>query len=168
MNIGELSGKYAVRELTEEDADIIYELCAGNPMYYEFCPPFVTRESVLDDMTALPPGRTFEDKRYVGFFRENRLAAVMDVVFNYPDSHTAYIGFFMMSRAEQGKGTGTEIVNESFHFIRNQGYRFVRLAYAKGNPQSEAFWKKNGFAKTGAEVDKGDYIAVVMQRSLAE
>ena len=168
MNIGELSGKYAVRELTEEDADIIYELCGGNPMYYEFCPPFVTRESVLDDMTALPPGKTFEDKFYVGFFRENRLAAVMDVVFNYPDSHTAYIGFFMMSRAEQGKGTGTEIVNESFHFIRNQGYRFVRLAYAKGNPQSEAFWKKNGFAKTGAEVDKGDYIAVVMQRSLAE
>lgn len=93
MNIGKLSGKYAVRELTEEDADIIYELCAGNPMYYEFCPPFVTRESVLDDMTALPPGRTFEDKFYVGFFRENRLAAVMDVVFNYPDSHTAYIGF---------------------------------------------------------------------------
>ena len=137
-------------------------------MYYEFCPPFVTRESVLDDMTALPPGKTFEDKFYVGFFRENRLAAVMDVVFNYPDSHTAYIGFFMMSRAEQGKGTGTEIVNESFHFIRNQGYRFVRLAYAKGNPQSEAFWKKNGFAKTGAEVDKGDYIAVVMQRSVAE
>ena len=64
-------------------------------MYYEFCPPFVTRESVLDDMTALPPGKTFEDKFYVGFFRENRLAAVMDVVFNYPDSHTAYIGFFM-------------------------------------------------------------------------
>ena len=42
----------------------------------------------------------------------------------------------------------------------------VRLGFAKGKPQSEAFWVKNGFAKTGVEVDNGNYIMVVMERCI--
>ena len=29
------------------------------------------------------------------------------------------------------------------------GYREVRLAVDEGNPQSSAFWRKNGFSETG-------------------
>lgn len=135
-------------------------------MFYQYCPPFVTKDSILEDMKALPPQMTDEDKFYIGFFQEKKLAAVMDLVFHYPDLHTAYIGLFMVSKAQQGKRAGSQIVDECFRYIYSLGYRYVRLAFAKGNPQSEAFWKKNGFVKTGREFDNGDYTAVEMQKDL--
>lgn len=90
----------------------------------------------------------------------------MDLILNYPDEHTAFIGLFMMDKTEQGKGIGSCIVDECFQFIQSQGYYFIRLGFAKGNPQSEAFWKKNGFMKTDIEYDNGNYTVVVMQKKL--
>ena len=165
MNIAELSLQYAVRKLTVEDVDCIYELSAENPMYYEYCPPFVTKESILADMKALPPGMTYKDKFYIGFFQNEKLVAVMDLILHYPDAHTAFIGLFMVSGAAQGKGIGSGIVNECFRYIGSQGYHFIRLGYVKGNLQSESFWKKNGFEETGTECDNGSYTIVVMQRN---
>lgn len=168
MNIKELSSKYTVREMTVDDIDDIYELSVENPMYYQYCPPFVTKESVRQDMKALPPGRTYDDKYYIGFWEEEKLVAVMDLIFNYPDTDTAFIGLFMMSRAEQGKGIGSCIVGECARCLRCQGYQFIRLGYVKGNPQSEGFWRKNGFVPTGIETDNGSYTVVVMQKSLQD
>lgn len=42
----------------------------------------------------------------------------------------------------------------------------VRPAFAKGNPQSEAFWTKNGFRKTGVAAEYENYTAVIMHREL--
>ena len=49
---------------------------------------------------------------------------------------------------------------------KRQGLRRARLGFAKGNCQSEAFWTKNGFVRTGEEVNNGSYTAVVMERVL--
>lgn len=55
MNIQDFSSRYQVRLLTEQDVEDIFALCSGNPLYYRHCPPFVTRDSVRQDMKALPP-----------------------------------------------------------------------------------------------------------------
>lgn len=34
----------------------------------------------------------------------------MDLILNFPDNDTAFIGFFMMNQALQGKGIGSEII----------------------------------------------------------
>ena len=59
---------FFVRALETEDVDIIYDLCSKNKLFYEFHQPFVTRESILDDRNALPPGKSKEDKAYIGLF----------------------------------------------------------------------------------------------------
>ena len=46
--------------------DDILRLSESNPMFYEYCPPFVTRESILNDMKALPQGKTDAEKYYIG------------------------------------------------------------------------------------------------------
>lgn len=161
-----LSKIYRVRRLTEEDADRIYALSAENPMFYQFCPPFVTRESILNDRKALPPRTSYDDKYYIGYFEKDELTAVMDLILGYPNDETAFIGLFMMKKQCQGKGIGSAVVEECFDFLSGIGYRFVRLGFARGNPQSEAFWKKNGFTQTGVEVDNGNYIMVVMERGI--
>lgn len=166
MNLSELSSRYDVRKLTENDIGEIFELSRENPLFFRYCPPQATRESIREDMKALPPNGDLENKYYVGFFEEEKLIAVMDLILGYPEGNTAFIGLFMMGEGEQGKGIGSSIISDCAGCLRNQGYQKIRLAYAKGNPQSEGFWKKNGFEHTGEEVERDGYTAVLMERTL--
>ena len=103
----DFSQKYAVRPLTAGDVDKILALCAENEQFYRYHPPLATRESVLEDMTALPPGKCAADKHYLGFFDRETLVTVLDLIERYPKNDTAYIGFFMTKKERQGRGLGT-------------------------------------------------------------
>lgn len=166
MNLFELSLQYDVRKLTEKDIEIILELSVENPLFFQFCPPQVTRKSIREDMNVLPPDVDRENKYYIGFFEKEKLVAVMDLILGYPERNAAFIGLFMMRKSKQGQGIGSSIVSDCAGLLRNQGYQKIRLAYAKGNPQSERFWKKNGFEHTGEEMEKDGYTAVLMERIL--
>lgn len=94
MEISTLSQQYHVRRLTENDKMDIFELCRKNTLYYEHRPPFVSLQSIAKDMYALPPDITDDDKYYVGYYDEEKLIAVMDLIMGYPDQLTAFIGFY--------------------------------------------------------------------------
>ncbi len=145
MNIELLPGRYEVRKLTDKDTDGIYRLCSGNLLYYQYCPPFVTRQSILEDMEALPPGRDITDKHYVGFFHKGKMIAVLDFIDGYPEKTAGYIGFFMVDLSVQSQGIGSSIIGDLCKYLEESGCRSVRLAWVKGNPQAERFWRKNGF-----------------------
>lgn len=92
---------------------------------------------------------TYDDKYYVGYYENKMLIAVMDLIAGYPDDSTIYIGLFMMKTLLQGKGIGTAIIQELCDYCKAQGYERIKLAWVKGNPQSERFWKKNNFIPIG-------------------
>ena len=162
----ELLGKYAVRPLTVADAEEILALCAENRQFYRYHPPMATRESILADMTALPPGTDAGNKHYLGFFDGDALIAVLDLIERYPQQNTAYIGFFMTKKERQGCGLGTFLIGKLFDELRKERFRRVRLAIDRGNPQSKAFWEKNGFALTGEEFPHDDSAYLPMEREL--
>ena len=166
MEISRLSQRYRVRRLTAADVDAIYALSRENPLFYQYCPPFVTKESILNDMAALPPRTPRDCKYYLGYFREEKLIAVLDLILGYPNAATAFIGLFMMAKSEQGQGAGSRIITDCAAFLREEHFHSIRLAYAKGNPQSRAFWKKNQFTETGIVSQEATYTAVIMQRVL--
>ena len=136
---------YEVRRLTEKDVEMVYNLCKGNPLYYEYCPPMVTREQIREDMQSLPPKVAPDCKYYIGFRQNKKLFAVMDLIDGYPQSGIAYIGFFMTDQSVQGKGIGTDIISQLCDYLQDAGFDAVQLAWVKGNPQSEHFWLKNDF-----------------------
>lgn len=144
VQIEELSSRYQVRRLTAEDAPEILALCAGNRLFYQYEAPTPTLESVLRDMTLLPPGKSLEDKHYLGCYDEAGLAAVMDLIDGYPDAETAYLGLFMMEASRQGQGAGTSLLEELCSALPRFGFRELRLCYRKANPQASHFWLKNG------------------------
>ena len=84
------SQRYALRPLTEADADAILALCAENEQFYRYHPPLATKESILEDLTALPPGKNAADKHYLGFFDGEGLVAVLDRIERYPQEDGAY------------------------------------------------------------------------------
>lgn len=163
-----LPPNYSVRKLQPVDADIkkIYALESSNPLFYQYHPPFVTRQSILDDMAALPPGKTMADKFYIGFFDGETLIAVLDLILAYPDKHTAYIGFFMVDKSHQKQGTGSRLVADIEVAVRKEGMRHIRLAIDEGNPQSHAFWTKNGYTPCGPTVPNDFSAYIPMQKEL--
>ena len=162
----DFSQKYAVRPLTAGDVDKILALCAENGQFYRYHPPMATRESILADMTALPPGTGAENKHYLGFFDGDALIAVLDLIEHYPQQNTAYIGFFMTKKERQGCGLGTSLIGKLLDELRKEKFCRVRLAIDRGNPQSKAFWEKNGFALTGEEFPHDDSAYLPMERAL--
>ena len=145
IQIEKLSDSYTIRRLTDADVPMLYAWMLRNDQYFRYCGGSTTPERVRQDLTLCPPGTTPAQKHYVGFFDAGTLVAVMDLIDGYPNADTAFIGFFMMNRELQGQGTGTAIVRDVLAALRALGYTAVRLGIDKENPQSNHFWRKNGF-----------------------
>lgn len=166
LPVEDFSTRYRVRRLEEADLPALWALCRGNPQFYAHCPPPATEESLREDMAALPPRKSLNDKYYLGFFDGERLIAVLDLIAGFPKPEIAFWGFFMLDAACQGQGRGTALVSELCAALVRQGFRAVRLGWVRGNPQAEHFWNKNGFVETGVSYDTGAYTVVVAQREL--
>ena len=143
-----------MRRLSIEDTDLIYNLSCKNIIFYQFHPPFVTRESIQEDIRALPAGKDYNDKYYIGFFEKETLVAIMDLILDYPTKDTAFIGLFMMDFEYQNKNIGSKIISECAKHLKILGFHKIRLGVDKENPQSNAFWKKNSFVVA----DESEYI----------
>ena len=124
---------------------MLYAWMQRNDQYYRYCGGETSPGRIRQDLTLCPPGIPLAQKYYVGFFAAGTLVAVMDLVDGYPDADTAFIGFFMMNKSLQGRGVGTALVSEVLAYLTALGFAAVRLGIDKENPQSNHFWRKNGF-----------------------
>ena len=166
LDISRLSRRYQVRRLGREDVSAIVSLCRENRLYYQYCPPSVTEQSIEEDMSALPPGKKASDKYYVGFFEGDRLIAVMDLILGYPREKTAWIGFFMTDISVQNQGIGSLIINELSEVLAGVGVEQIELGWVKGNPQAAHFWRRNRFVETGETKNTGGHMVVLARRRL--
>ena len=165
FDISRLSSRYAVRLLRDSDADSILDLCLQNTQYYQYCGKQPSKELVLNDLHITPPGIERSSKYYVGFYDNTVLVAIMDLINGYPSGDSGYIGFFMMNKQLQGNQIGTGIIQEVCQYLKEAGITTVLLGIDKGNPQSNHFWKKNGFLVV-KEVEQDEGTVLVAKKAL--
>ena len=165
LDISKLSGQFDVRRLGDADAAAILSLCKENTQFYFYCEAEPTLSQVLSDLHITPPDTPLSSKYYVGFYQRDDLVAVMDLIDGYPDEDVAFIGFFMMQKALQGRGIGTAIIGGVSAYLKAVGKRTIRLAIDKENPQSAHFWNKNGFLVV-KEVDRNGWTLLVEEKAL--
>ena len=165
IDISKLSNKYTVRRMSDPDAEDILEFCKENTQYYEYCQAEPALEQVMSDLHLAPPGIGPKDKYYVGFYQDDDLVAVMDLVDGFPEDGIVFIGFFMMSKRLQGQEIGSSIIREVSEYLKSKGITSIRLAIDKGNPQSTHFWKKNGFSVI-YEADRDGHVLLVAEKEL--
>ncbi|MDO4940521.1 MAG: GNAT family N-acetyltransferase [Erysipelotrichaceae bacterium] len=166
MNISSLSNKYNVRKLDREDIPSILSLCKENKIYYDYCPPMVNEESIVEDMIALPTNKTIDDKYYVGFFDKHKLIAILDLIVKYPNDETCFIGFFMMDINKQNNGIGSDIIKDICNYLKSLNYKKIRLAWIEGNKQAEHFWYKNGFKDLCNKKDQNNNNVIEAQKEV--
>ena len=133
MDLEALSKRFFVRALETEDVDIIYDLCSKNKLFYEFHQPFVTRESILDDRNALPPGKSKEDKAYIGLFDGDMLVAVMDLIYGISDGRDRMDRIFY-----DGYGISESGNRDTDHSGSSGSNEKRRLS---GNPPGRRLWE---------------------------
>ena len=166
MDEKNFSTRYDVRKLQASDLALLFALCRQNTFYYQHCPPFVTENTLLEDMKKLPPAKTLKDKYYVGFFDGTDLVAVMDFIDRYPTEKEGFIGFFMVAKDRQGKGLGGFLVEEFLQYLKTSGYKGVRLGFVETNHRAENFWKTHGFREICTSDACGSYRVVIAKRRL--
>ena len=166
LDIKQLAGVYAVRELTRDDVPEMLRVAQSNPLFYQYMRPDPTEENLAADLTALPPRRTLADKHFFGWFEGERLVAMMDLIWRHPKPDMAFIGWFILDGTVQGRGLGRRLVGDVLGLLKSQGVNEVRLGRIEGNPQSEHFWHVCGFAENGLGYDTDDYHVVVMAKQL--
>lgn len=166
LDISRFSTRYSVRPMTDADADAILALCRENTQYYRYCGKQPSRELILSDLHITPPDTPMSAKHYVGFFDDGILVAILDLIDGYPDGSTAFIGFFMMDQKLQGRQIGSGIVQELCRYLKQTGKKRVLLGIDKGNPQSNHFWKKNGFVVIREAAQEGGMILVAEKNLL--
>ena len=167
IQIEKISDKYTVRTITEADVPMLYAWMQRNDQYYRYCDGETSPGRIRQDLTLCPPGIPLAQKYYVGFFAAGTLVAVMDLVDGYPDANTAFIGFFMMNKCLQGRGVGTALVSEVLAYLTALGFAAVRLGIDKENPQSNHFWRKNGFTVL-KEVPQARGVILLAERRLMQ
>ena len=165
IEIRKLSKKYDVRKLNLDDVEIIYTFCKSNTQYYQYCGKNISKELIEHDIRITPPGIQMEQKYYIGFFENSMLVAIMDLIDGYPNSNSAFIGFFMMNRTLQGVGIGSRIISEVLNYLKEQSFEKCQLGIDKDNPQSNYFWRKIGFELI-REVVQEEGVILVAEKQL--
>ena len=167
LNIGTLSSQYSVKRITETDISAVYRLAKSNSKYYEYMNTVPTRESLTEIISDLPDGAQRNCKHFVGFYNDDDvLVAVLDLITGYPEGDDAFIGWFMVDGAMQGRGVGSQIIADVRAAMKAAGYDYMSLAVIKKNEEALKFWNEQGFRIVEETVSTDGYEVYKMARDI--
>ena len=136
--------------LHEGDLESVTEFC-------QECSAFFTlvagetpaAETALHLLVARPPEVAPTQKHVIGFTRNGKLVAVVDLLEGFPVESDWYAGLLLLAPHESGSGLGTLIWDATETWIRAAGGRHVRLIVQQQNPGAARFWRSAGFMTHG-------------------
>lgn len=166
LNLDTLSTTYKIKKISEEDISDVYNLCKANTKYYEYAKTEPTKRNLTEVISQLPEGTGPENKYFVGFYDNDRLIAILDLITKYPNVDNAFIGWFMVDVHLQRKGLGSELFADIRSSLKAQGYNHLRLGVIENNVEAINFWTKQGFKYTGITNKQEEYNVLVMSRDI--
>lgn len=163
--------EYNINKITDKEYEDLYMLEQTNTYYFscEQDHP-VTYEEAIAGISALPPNTKYEQKFYIGFYKNGQLEAIMDYIEGYPILDTVFIGLFMIDGNKSRKGIGSKIISNYIEVLRKNQVKNIKLGCIAENIQSFPFWKSMGFKEVDRVVTKEDgrkdWNLIVMQKEV--
>lgn len=129
IEIQALSTDYDVRRINESD---------------------INSKSIMSEIKKLPESMDDKDKQYVGFYENDDLVAVMDLVPGNTKDDAVTIGWFMVDEPLQGQGIGSRIFADVRAAVKGEGYNALSANCEPDNKTGISFLNAQGF-KTSSE-----------------
>jgi GNAT superfamily N-acetyltransferase len=143
-----LAGYDATRlDLTHRDAlQRLHERCVEYIELISGAPPAAdAAEQLLEER---PPGTNEDDKLVLGVYSAGQLVAAVDLIRNYPEAGTWWIGNLMVDPAWRGQGFGARLYRACEDWIGSQGASKIGLCVQEQNPSAYSFWSRMGYRQT--------------------
>lgn len=152
---------FHVRALEECDIPALQALFDRDLEYFELNGrPFPAEEI----RTALPPGRSRDDKFLFVLEREGKPEGMLDLIRGYPEPHIWHLGFIFLSKAARGGGVGRRCLHALYDWVRARGGTVLRLGVVEPNEKARHLYATEGFEfETMREIDP---VAKRMRRTL--
>jgi GNAT superfamily N-acetyltransferase len=150
----------ALQQLHERCAEYI-ELISGAP------PAADTAAELLEER---PPGTSEGDKFVVGVYSAGQLIAAVDLIRDYPEAGTWWVGNLMVDPDCRRQGLGARLYQACERWMATQGARRIGLCVQEQNPGAYRFWTRMGYRQTKQvtqRINSLESMVAVMYRSLA-
>ena len=162
-----LSSEYTVRRVVEEDVLSVINLIRSNRKYYKQLGVKRSTRSLTDINVKLPGEEAKGDANFVGFYdKYDKLVASLDLILDYPESKTAFIGWFVVDAQMQGNGIGSQIIADIRATLSAQNYKSLKLRLPKENTEAIEFWQNQGFVLTDQQIIVNDKSMYYMEKRI--
>jgi RimJ/RimL family protein N-acetyltransferase len=137
-----LNLKVSLHPITIDEKKIFEEVARKSADFFE---TFGGGTNSTDFFTELPPNQVAEDKLNFVICVEEEPVGVIDMVMNFPQEQTWYIGLFVIVPAYRGKGVAQVAFQQLEALVFELGGTALCLAVAEDNERARKFWARNGF-----------------------
>jgi diamine N-acetyltransferase len=111
-------------------------------------------DAALKELKESPSGKAESDKYFFGIQLSGKYIGCFDLIRNYPDSKTAFIGLLLLIESEQNKSYGVQVLQYIKTLAKLWGCTSLRLGVIENNQRALAFWKREGFLELSKQAYK--------------
>lgn len=149
---------YFAKKLTlENDIDNLQSLCEACCDYYIMMsgnPPASTE--AIELFNDVPPNVELNNKFLIGIYnKSNEMAGLIDMVKDFPEEGTWFIGQLMIKPELRKQGLGSLIMKSYQEWVGCNGAKRVSLSVVEKNKDAFRFWNRIGF-----EVEDTKYLLI--------
>jgi ribosomal protein S18 acetylase RimI-like enzyme len=137
----------SIRQISESDIPALQQLCTDCTDFHVLTkgePPGSSEAAKL--ISGCPPGKCPEDKEQFGLFTtETQRVGVIDLLMDFPESSTWYIGLMMLHPQWRGQGLGRDLLTWVEGYLSSKKVQHLCLGGLDINPRGQKFWEGAGF-----------------------
>lgn len=166
----EVTQGFCLRLMSKEEITELWTLCEACMDYFLLADGvFEGLETAHNILTAVPPGKSAEDKLVFGVRKCGRLVGVVDLVRDFPGQGEWMLGLLLITPEERSMGLGAKIHQELVLWAEKHGAETLRIAVLEKNAGAYRFWAGLGYSIIETKtVDVGTkrHTCHVMRRNL--
>lgn len=156
--------EFEVVQIEEKHFNDLYKLQLTNPKYFSNMQDHeVTFEECINGTSVLPPNIEMDQKYYLGFYRNDKLNVIADIITGFPKDNVVWIGLLMVDSSLKRKGLGRKTLNAIIEVTSSLGYESLQIGVLENNSNALEFWKAMNFKEIRRNLyDKEKNINVVV------
>lgn len=142
-----------VQELcSKSNVEELQDLCESCSDYYTLIEGRSVSSNGADELFLdVPPGKNLYDKMVLGIYYKknnnssNELLGVIDLVKDYPNKNTWFIGLMIIRPDARNKNLGRKVYTELLNWALKNDISTIQLGVLQENKRAYKFWKNIGF-----------------------